>query len=118
MALPEPAQVFTPSSLVAVTAVLDGLTSEAREEVLEEMAMECLALWEADSERIVEADEEQFHAVAVPRGLFTAEPVDRTALREAVAQVHPRWRLDVVLAMEDIVADADDMGDGEDVAVG
>lgn len=55
-----------------------------------------------------EAEEQRYHAVAVPRELFTAEPGDRAALQEAVARVHPRWRLDVVLAMEDIVAGMDD----------
>jgi len=118
VALPEPAEAFTSSSLVAVVAVLDGLTSEVREEVLEEMEMRCVALWETSPGTVEEAEEEHFHAVAVPRGVFTAEPVDRTALQEAVAQVHPRWRLDVVLAMQDVVADADDMGGGDDAAVG
>lgn len=54
VALPEPAQAFTPSSLIAVVAVLDGLTSEVREEVLEEMAMRCVALWETSSEAVDE----------------------------------------------------------------
>jgi len=51
----------------------------------------------------------------VPRELFTAEPVDRTALQQALARVHPRWQLDVALAMEDLIDDQgndDDQGDG------
>ncbi|HET6910623.1 MAG TPA: hypothetical protein VFH54_14910 [Mycobacteriales bacterium] len=56
----------------------------------------------ASDEHPVADGETEYEAKPPPRGIFDAVATNADELRAAVVQVPWRWRLDVVLAMEDL----------------
>lgn len=107
VALPSPSLLFTDTALDSLTDVLARSGEDELEELIEETEDAVFDLW---ADRTFEEHVEQaFHAQAAPAGIFTAWVSDRASLVQALEQVDARWRLDVVMAVQDLAdAGADD----------
>lgn len=98
VALPEPATVLGPDFLeglrVLVTAGREGLseTLDDFEEHLFETS------WEYD-----EAIEHQFQDAAPHSVLLVSAPKSFSGLRDLLNEVEARWRLDAVMAIQDVM---------------
>jgi hypothetical protein len=98
--LPAPSEVFTAAALAAVRQALDDAEGEEIESLLERLELAVLEYWAPYS-----SDDEAeacFVDMPAPSGLFDRVVAGLADLEAAIDDVDPRWRLDVVLAVDDL----------------
>ena len=104
VALPDPSEVFTAAALTAVRRVLGDADGDDVESLLERVELSVVEYW--DSHPRDEEAETSFVDMAVPSELFDRVVASLPELEAAMEDVHPRWRLDVAMAVTDL-ADMD-----------
>ena len=103
VALPNPAQPFTDEAAEAIRKFATAMGQDGWDALLEELADAAIAA--SDEHPFAAEQETEYEAAPPPIGAFTALVSDAEDLRAAVARLPWRWRLDAVLAMEDLADD-------------
>lgn len=101
VALPEPGELFTDAARAAIEQLLDGADSEDVSDLVERSQVAAYEYW--DKRPVDEAGEAPFVASPPPIDIFNRVVASLRELETALAEVDPRWRLDVALALEDLV---------------
>ncbi len=101
IALPDPGEVFTDVALAAIEQVLDQANYEDIAELVERRELAVVEYWE---DRPVDGEAEApFVDLPPPMGLFNRVVASLSELEAALTEVDPRWELDVVTALDDLV---------------
>jgi hypothetical protein len=101
VALPDPGEVFTGQALAAIEQVLAQATSEDIAELVERRELAVVEYW---NDRPVDAEAEApFVDLTPPVGLSDRVVGSLSELEAALAEVDPRWGLDVATALDDLV---------------
>lgn len=103
-AVAEPSSVMS-EDLVADVAHLVDANSEALEEELERLQDE---FYESVEFRYDRRTERTYRDQWIPAGLLLGRAPTVQALGELIAGIEPRWRLDAILALEDLTLGYDD----------
>ena len=101
VALPDPGEVFTHAAWAAIEQLLDEADYEDVSDLVERGQLVVYDYW--DERPVDEAAEAPFVALPPPIDLFDRVVASLSELEAALAEVDPRWRLDVALALEDLV---------------
>ena len=101
VAAPDPGRLFTDAAWAAIEQLLDEADHEDVSDALERGQWALYDYW--DERPVHEAAEAPFVALPAPIGLFDRVLASLSELETALAEVDPRWRLDVALALEDLV---------------
>ena len=100
VALPHPGEVFTDAALAAIEHVLARAKSGDIAELVERRELAVVEYWD---DRPVDGEAEApFVDSTPPVGLFDRVVGSLSELEDAVADVDPRWGLDVVTALDDL----------------
>jgi hypothetical protein len=83
-----------------VLSVLGDLDDERLDALVEDLTFDTAAHW--NEVEVDEAVEQAFYARPAPALLFDTVVTDEASLTHALRQAPPRWRLDVLLAVEDL----------------
>jgi hypothetical protein len=101
VALPDPGEVFTDAALAAIERVLAQANSNDIAELVERRELAVVEYWD---DRPVDGEAEApFVDSTPPIGLFDRIVGSLSELEAALAEVDPRWGLDVVTAFDDLV---------------
>jgi hypothetical protein len=101
VASPDPGEVFTDAALAAIEQVLAQAKSEDIAELVERRELAVVEHWD---DRPVDGEAEApFVDSTPPIGLFDRVVGSLSELEAALAEVDPRWGLDVVTAFDDLV---------------
>jgi hypothetical protein len=100
VALPDPTEVFTAAALTAVQRVLDDAPGHDVESLVERLELSVVEYWELHPRD--EEAEAPFVDMAVPSGHFDRVVASLSELEAALDDVDPRWKLDVVMAVDDL----------------
>ncbi|WP_075012325.1 hypothetical protein [Geodermatophilus obscurus] len=100
VALPEPDEIFTDAALPAVERVLERTDHEEVADLLERRELAAVEYW--DNRPVDEETEAPFVDIPAPTGLFHRVVASLAELEAALAEVDPRWALDVALALDDL----------------
>jgi hypothetical protein len=101
VALPDPGEVFTDAAWAAIEQVLAQAKSEDIAELVERRELAVVEHWD---DRPVDGEAEApFVDLTPPIGLFDRLVGSLSELEAALAEVDPRWGLDVVTALDDRV---------------
>ena len=103
VALPDPRPVFSARALQSIEVLVADEGAERLLGVLEAAELDLVDHW---GSQVVELEAEtSFKAVPAPDALVDAPITGYSELFGALDQIDPRWRLDVVLAMQDLIDD-------------
>lgn len=101
VALPDPRPVFSARTLRDVESMIEGLDDERFQDAVEDAELELVEYW---SSRAVDPEAEvPFDAAPVSPGTFDVPVADSAELLEALRRIEPRWRLDVLMALQDLL---------------
>jgi hypothetical protein len=101
VALPDPGEVFTDAALAAIEQVLAQAKVEDIAELVERRELAVVEYWD---DRPVDGEAEApFVDLTPPIGLFDRVVASLSELETALAEVDPRWGLDVATALDDLV---------------
>lgn len=101
VALPDPRTAFSARALPDVESMIEALDDERFQDALEDAEQELVEYW---SSRAVDPEAEApFDAAPVPPGTFDASVADSAELLGALRRIEPRWRLDVLMALQDLL---------------
>ena len=101
VALPDPGEVFTDEALAALEQLVAQADFEDVADLVERHELAAVEYWDG---RPVDQDAEApFAEMAPPTGLFDRVVASLSELEAALAVVDPRWGLDVVTALDDLV---------------
>ncbi len=101
VALPDPAEVFTDEALAAVGQVLDQASAEDVADLVERRQLAVVQHWEGRP--VVTRTEALFTGLPAPAGLVDRVVASVDELETALADIDPRWGLDVALALDDLL---------------
>lgn len=100
VALPDATDPFTDETAAAAGHLAATMGPDRWDSLIEELFEAAIAVGD---EHPFSADrEKEYEAVTPPRGILAAPVRDAGHLRTAIERLPWRWRLDVVLAMEDL----------------
>jgi hypothetical protein len=97
VALPSPSELLTERALVAFENLRKGLGDEPLEELLED---EESAIFE---DTLTQDTDGRFVGLTPPRAILDGDLSTADLLVATVRAVDQRWRLDVVLALQDLI---------------
>ncbi len=81
--------------------MVEDLDDEGFQDAVEDAEQELVEYW---SSRTVDPEAEvPFGAAPVPAGTYSVPVADPAELLEALRRIDPRWRLDVLMALEDVL---------------
>jgi hypothetical protein len=102
VALPDPTEPFTHDALKGIRRFLAEIDPAAAHELIDALVDE--AIEEAALAPFVAAEEEPFVDSTPLVGLFATVVRDESELRAALVTVDWRWRLDILNAIDDLIA--------------
>jgi hypothetical protein len=99
--LPDPGEVFADAALAAIGQVLARAKNDDITSLVERRELAIVEYW--GDRPVDEEAEAPFVDLAPPSGLFDRVVASLSELETALAEVDPRWGLDVATALDDLV---------------